>query len=271
MSQALSPLSPTQSCSYCGQEMRADYYFCPACSKPWRSAEIGLGPAPEPVWDDETRIRKKAPEVYHLFMCYVVAVLLAGVATFMATQNPDDYTGLYIISGIAVLSVTLYGSIKHWDVLQPILKRPGIHRQEFYLGLFLGVILLGLNFLWHGMINDWIMRETGKDSMKHMEVFGQGTPLLAGFFLLCVIPAVTEEIGFRGLMQSILLRALTPKKAIVVSSILFAAAHFNLFGFPYLFLVGVLLGWLLQKTGSLYPGMIIHAAHNFAVIWYFNS
>ena len=271
MSNALHPLSPSHSCSYCGQEVRADYYFCPACSKPWRSGEIGLGPAPEPVWDDETRIRKRAPEVYHLFCWYLVAVLLAGVATFLASQQHEDYASLYILSGIAVLSVTIYGSIRYWDVLQPILKKPGIGHPAFFAGLLLGAALLGVNFVWHGLLNEWFLHETGRDYVKDMDVFGRGVPLSAAFFLLCFLPAVTEEIGFRGLMQTILLRALTPRKAIVVSSLLFAAAHFNIPGFPYLFLVGVLLGWLLHKTGSVYPGMIIHAAHNFAVIYYLNA
>ncbi|HEX2747123.1 MAG TPA: CPBP family glutamic-type intramembrane protease [Verrucomicrobiales bacterium] len=270
MSHALQPLIPPHPCSYCGQELRADSYFCPSCSKPWRSGEIGLGPAPEPVWDDETRIRKKAPEVYHLFFCYLVAVLMAAVVSVMAWNNTRDFLSLYVLSGIAVLGVTLYGAQKHWDVLQPNLKRPGINQPAFFLGLLMGVVLLGINFAWHGLLEGWLREGTGSKSISS-EAFGRGISLPSAFFLLCFIPAITEEIGFRGLMQTILLRALTPKKAIFVSSLLFATAHFNLFGFPYLFLVGVVLGWLLHKTGSVYPGMIIHAAHNLVVVYLANS
>ena len=68
-----------------------------------------------------------------------------------------------------------------------------------------------------------------------------------------------------------MLRALPPRRAIFLSSVLFAAAHFSILSFPYLFLFGVLCGWLLHRTGSVYPGIIIHAAHNFVVILHSQS
>jgi membrane protease YdiL (CAAX protease family) len=250
--------------------MRGDLYFCPACATPWRAPDVGLGPAPEPEWDDETRIRKKSPEVYHLFFCYLVAVLLAGIGSVLASQSENPVT-LYVISGITVLAATLYGSFKHWDVLRPVLKQPGLHRPAFFGGILLGMLLLGVNFLWNGLFSQWLEGPSGSGPLKQMEEVGRELPMTSAFILICLLPAITEETGFRGLMQSLLLRALTPRKAIIVSSLLFAAAHFSFFSFPYLFLVGVLLGWLFQKTGSIYPGMVIHCAHNFAVVWYFNS
>jgi membrane protease YdiL (CAAX protease family) len=42
--------------------------------------------------------------------------------------------------------------------------------------------------------------------------------------------------------------------------------HFSIISFPYLFCVGMLLGWTKLKTGSLYPSMLIHFLHNLAVI-----
>ena len=38
------------------------------------------------------------------------------------------------------------------------------------------------------------------------------------------------------------------------------------FSFPYLFAAGWLLGWMKWKTGSLFPSMVVHFLHNFAVI-----
>jgi membrane protease YdiL (CAAX protease family) len=270
MSPSLVPLSSVHSCPYCGQEIRGVLYFCPACSTPWRPPDIRLGPAPEPDWDDETLIRKKAPEVYQLFFYYLGAVLFSAIVTAVASQS-EDSVALFVVSGIAVIGVTLYGSFKHWDVLKPVLTKPGLHRPAFFVGLLLGVLLLGVNFLWNGVLREWLEQDAGKSALRHLEALGSGTPLTTAFLLVCVLPAITEEIGFRGVMQSLLLRAVTPRKAIIVSSLLFSAAHFSLFSFPYLFLVGVLLGWLLQKTGSIYPGMVIHCAHNFAVIWFINS
>ena len=55
----------------------------------------------------------------------------------------------------------------------------------------------------------------------------------------------------------------------VVASALFAALHFSVLSFPYLFAVGMALGWVKWKTGSLYPPMLMHFLHNYVVVAYF--
>jgi membrane protease YdiL (CAAX protease family) len=238
-----------------------DYYFCPSCSKPWRPQDANLGPAPEPEWDDETRVRLKAPEVYQLFFIYLAAIVCAAVAAH--ALQPSERLGFagYILTSIAVLAVTLWSGMKYRGVLGPILRRPGIFHKMFVPGLLLGALLIGVNLVYHG----WMQKMMGQDFAT--EDIHKTLSFPTAVLLVCVVPAITEEIGFRGLMQTILLRALTPRKALFLSSTLFAAAHFSILSLPYLFLVGYLLGWLLHRTGSLYPGMIVHAAHNFVVIW----
>ncbi len=220
-----------------------------------------MGPAPEPEWDDETRVRKKAPEVYHLFFVYLAAIICAAVLA--VALGPSGHFGLagYILSSLAVLTVTLWAGAKHYSVLGPILRRPGIFDKMFIPGLLIGALLIGINIVYHA----WAQRMLGREF--EVEDIHKSLSFPAAVLLVCIMPAITEEIGFRGLMQSILLRALTPRKAIFLSSALFAAAHLSIISLPYLFLVGYLLGWLLHRTGSLYPGMIVHAAHNFVVIW----
>lgn len=266
MAELLPLQHPRRPCSYCGQELRADHYFCPACSQPWRPGDANLGPTPEPVWDDETRVRLKAPEAYHLFFCYLAAVFIAAISTQLMSADKGSRLPYYVISGLAVMAVTLWAGIRHWGVLRPILRRPGITHVLFIPGLLMGAALIGLNFLYHGWLQQFLTGSHNKE-----EAFGEGLPLTAGFFLLCLIPAITEEIGFRGLMQTILLRALPLRRALFLSSLLFAAAHFSVLSFPYLFLFGVLCGWLLHRTGSVYPGIIIHTLHNFVVILYSTS
>ena len=56
---------------------------------------------------------------------------------------------------------------------------------------------------------------------------------------------------------------------LIAMSFLFAAMHFSIASLPYLFLVGMLLGWVKWKTGSLYPSMLIHFLHNLIVIEFF--
>ncbi len=50
---------------------------------------------------------------------------------------------------------------------------------------------------------------------------------------------------------------------------MFAALHFSVISFFYLFTVGMLLATVRRRTGSLYPGMLIHFLHNLVVITLF--
>jgi ABC-2 type transport system permease protein/sodium transport system permease protein len=82
-----------------------------------------------------------------------------------------------------------------------------------------------------------------------------------------VLPAVLEELFFRGYLFSALRAASSPRTAVVASAVLFGLFH--LVGEVIVVergvastLLGLLLGWLCWKTGSVVPGMILHALHN---------
>lgn len=78
---------------------------------------------------------------------------------------------------------------------------------------------------------------------------------------LTVVPAIFEEIAFRGvLMQS--LRRFGDSFALLTSAILFALVHISPLSMPNAFLMGLVIGYFVLFTGSLYTGMIIHLVHN---------
>ena len=78
-----------------------------------------------------------------------------------------------------------------------------------------------------------------------------------------VLAPLTEEILFRGFLYATLRTHLGPRAAIAVSAAAFAALHGFAFGFLQLFIIGVLLAYLYEKTGSLAASIVAHAANNF--------
>jgi membrane protease YdiL (CAAX protease family) len=72
---------------------------------------------------------------------------------------------------------------------------------------------------------------------------------------------VVEELTFRGLGFSLFSRY-GNVVALVVTSAAFAAAHGLVNGFPALFLFGTAVAFLRIRTGSLYPGMLLHGTFN---------
>jgi uncharacterized protein len=82
----------------------------------------------------------------------------------------------------------------------------------------------------------------------------------------CVQPAVFEELAFRGVILSGLRQTMSDGEAIIVSALMFMIIHLAFLSFPHLVLMGLVTGYLRVRSGSLYPGMILHFAHNLTVV-----
>ncbi len=82
------------------------------------------------------------------------------------------------------------------------------------------------------------------------------------FVVLAIIPAVCEELFFRGFLLSGLAQSIRPGRAILWSAAAFAAFHFYIFRFAATAGLGVLMGWARWRSGSIWPAITIHAIHN---------
>jgi membrane protease YdiL (CAAX protease family) len=90
--------------------------------------------------------------------------------------------------------------------------------------------------------------------------------LAASLLEYVVFAPVFEELAFRGLLYAILRRRFSFMPAALISAGIFAAAHgYGVIGFTSVFWSGWLWAWIYEKTGSLLPGMIAHAANNLLV------
>ncbi len=84
-----------------------------------------------------------------------------------------------------------------------------------------------------------------------------------GYIVVGLLAPLAEEVVFRGAVLRTLLRwNRGPWVAIVISALLFSAAHLNPAQLPHTFLVGLLLGWLYYRTDSIIPGMVYHWVNN---------
>jgi sodium transport system permease protein len=82
------------------------------------------------------------------------------------------------------------------------------------------------------------------------------------FFVLALLPALCEELAFRGFILQGLLRGFRPRSAILLSAFLFALYQMNVFQFVPHFVFGVILGLLVVRSGSVLPAMVFHLVYN---------
>ncbi len=95
--------------------------------------------------------------------------------------------------------------------------------------------------------------------------FGDSPRGLFGIMLTlistAIIPALAEEFACRGIMLG-LLKSCGDAFAIIVSAILFGLVHGNFEQIPFAFLVGLVLGFITVKTGSIIIAIAVHFTNN---------
>jgi len=106
------------------------------------------------------------------------------------------------------------------------------------------------------------LSEEIEHALGAMEAMLTAAPWWQIVLVMAAMPAVCEELAFRGFILSGLRRTGSPWRAIGLSAIFFGLSHGILQQSLIASLVGVLLGWLAVWTGSIFPAMVFHLVHN---------
>jgi ABC-2 type transport system permease protein/sodium transport system permease protein len=172
-----------------------------------------------------------------------------------------------ILFGAFPLGAAWFGRVREGSGFR--LHRPGV-------GACLAALVLGCS-LWPLVYElGLFLRSAGIYSLSQEQldkVQGvlaeyRSAPVASVLFVLAVLPAVLEELFFRGYLFSALLTASRPRTAILTSAILFGIFHLVTAGglaverLAPSTLLGIVLGWICWKCGSVVPGVLLHAVHN---------
>lgn len=165
--------------------------------------------------------------------------------------------GIYLA---AVLGVYLFAARKaSWAALG--LRSAGwlnfaIVPPLFMLGLLLiALVNSGVGLLVGGFENPQVDALTGGQALAPGE-------LAALLLLVAVVVPFAEELFFRGMLYPLLRARLGAVAAIAANAALFAVAHFVLLLVPGLFVVGLILAYLRERSGSIWPPICYHALQN---------
>lgn len=190
---------------------------------------------------------------------------LFGIDRYTATKFANDPMGMQLINQI--LSVLMFVfpflivisgcSFKFSDIVS--LTRPDKKT-------FLPTVLIGLAFCGFANIATNILAslfsglgfEIPDYSIKTPDgPFGIAVTIIGAAF----IAPLTEEFAMRGIVMGSL-RKYGEKFAIISSAVLFGLMHGNIRQIPFAFIVGLILGYAVIKTGSLWTGVAIHFINN---------
>ncbi len=89
------------------------------------------------------------------------------------------------------------------------------------------------------------------------------SPSALGLWALVILPPLVEETVFRGYMFPAFAKRHGLVVGAIISSLLFAIAHWQLNVSVYTFILGLLLCFLYTRLGSIIPGMALHMLNNY--------
>lgn len=170
------------------------------------------------------------------------------------------FTQVFVFFGLTwyVLRATGRHPVRYAD-----LTFPGV--SPVAVGFALGVLNFFAIVAPVQYVSQALMPKAWRELYDVADIFRGQTPVeLAAIVASVTIGApVCEEFFFRGLFfQGLKARGGPPLKALVLSATIFSIFHLDPVGFLARVELGVLFGWLLLRTGSLWPGVLAHSANN---------
>ena len=130
--------------------------------------------------------------------------------------------------------------------------------------------LLGGVFMWLGiflleqvvlvLLSQWFpgMMQTSEDLNSIITAAG----FIPAFIVVGISPAIAEEFAFRGFLFGTIKNKWKPWVAIVISALVFGAYHMNLLQFIGGTMMGIGLGYVAYKSGSIWVGVMMHFINN---------
>lgn len=186
-----------------------------------------------------------------------------GIAGIWSTpEQPVWLPGIvqYAVSGLAPLGAfAAVWWLRVRDVRPFGLRRVAPKWQLISVAAGIGVIVTNI------LVTIVVLTLTGPPSNLQADYQASaaagGLALVAVLLLGAVLTPIGEEFLFRGVLANALARY-GPWVAVLGSSAIFAVSHGINYILPVAFVVGVVAALLLRKTGSVWPGVILHAVNN---------
>lgn len=222
-----------------------------------------------------------------IFGAFIGLIVLMVALTLISPEWANSTAGLLTLQGVQ--TVVLFGVtafVGVWiteEKVNPFKQMSlnvGVSMKQGLMAFFFAVAALPLI----SMLAEWnkgmelpsflasveeLMRQMEESAKALTERFLNTSSvgmMFVNLFVIAFLPAVCEEMMFRGWLQRVLGKCVNIHTAIWVSAFVFSAIHFQFYGFIPRMLIGVALGYLYYYTGSLWAPIVAHFTNNAAAV-----
>jgi uncharacterized protein len=205
-------------------------------------------------------------------------------------QNPQQYSNswwyLMLSHAISHLFTFLIPGIIYWrwseqHRVEEFVRRPLPSYLLFVISFLIMIVFMPFNswiIEWNGnlhlpqglhQIEEWMFRKERELAAmtRFLTDFSTKAELVVALVVMAVIPAVGEEVLFRGIIQRKIFHKIGDMHtSIWASAALFSATHLQFYGFVPRMLLGALMGYMYAWTRNLWTPIFAHFVNNAAIV-----
>ncbi len=224
--------------------------FCPACGYRLQGRE---------------NPQKRA--IFSLLLLFVGTVFALLIVANL-TPVPETDRDHLVEGGLWALALLVVGALglvplgaSAWSESFPLEAKV----RDVGLAIGLGGVAFLMNAAYVSVVNSLLVSEIVAEEELLVE-----PGFLAALVTIALFPAVVEELLDRGVAWTAVRHVVGVSQTIFATALLFGFLHaFNgagLLEVPHRFLMGLVLGWLRARTGSLVPCMVAHGLNNLLAV-----
>lgn len=213
--------------------------------------------------------------VLFLFFGYMVVLIesfLAGVFPWLKNDNFRMMINSSALDTLAAVFI-IYFTIRQY---KEKLISLGLSVKNFFKNIFYGIVgyVAAVPALVASLVIIMIIVNITRyvpEKQPVVELFLKETdPAFLAYtsVFAAVVGPLFEELFFRGFMYSAVRKYIGVFWATLLTAAVFAALHTNVVGFLPIMVLGILLAYLYEKTGTLVSSITVHIMHNLSMVYF---
>lgn len=214
------------------------------------------------LWRD----RQTAATPAQAYACGAIVLVTLFFARLTITEMPKDFAGiakLVMMPQVLILFPALIMATMLTTSIRQSLRIRMPHWTTIPLAVLFGITLHPTYVMLSKMINHlYPVSEQAAAAMKPFAEQIASAPWISVVLLMALVPAICEELAFRGFIFGGLVRERGKLRAVVLTAIMFGISHGVLQQSIAASIMGLALGWITLRTGSIIPCILIHFTNN---------
>lgn len=228
-------------CAGCGAAYRAAAQFCSSCGQ--RRAAAGPSELPLVIW---------------LYLA-LLAVMVPSLV-YVVHLDGDPFRAMVATSAGLLLAIAGF-AVARTRVWLPLYGRLGFGARGYGLVVLAAPLVLAVVVAYVALLSRTFDLHQPEE-LDVVRAHGWAWTLV----LVVVFPPLSEELAFRGIIYTGLLRTFGAWESVLISSFAFALLHLSLPTLVTHLPLGIYFCLLRRRSQSLWPSTFAHALHNLGVV-----